>query len=166
MEETLAAIQAVAEELNPVFPFTYQFMDDNYARLYQDDVRLRDLAQYFSFLTILISCLGLLGLSAHVAEQKTKEIGIRKVLGASTASILNVINREFILIVILSVAIGSGIAFWLMQDWLDGYQYKIGFEWWFIPAAAILILGVALLTVGLQSLKAAQANPVQSIKTE
>lgn len=166
MEETLAAIQAVAEELNPVFPFTYQFMDDNYARLYQDDVRLRDLAQYFSFLTILISCLGLLGLSAHVAEQKTKEIGIRKVLGASTFNILQVINREFILVVMVSILIGSGLAYWFMSDWLEGYAYRIDFEWWFIPLAAILILGIALITVTLQSIKAVRSNPVQAIKTE
>ncbi|MFL0682853.1 FtsX-like permease family protein [Algoriphagus aquaeductus] len=166
MEKTLGAIQAVAEELNPVFPFTYQFMDDNYARLYQDDVRLRDLAQYFSILTILISCLGLLGLSAHVAEQKTKEIGIRKVLGASTFNILQVINREFILVVMVSILIGSGLAYWFMSDWLEGYAYRIDFEWWFIPLAAVLILGIALITVTLQSIKAVRSNPVQAIKTE
>ncbi|MBC6368639.1 ABC transporter permease [Algoriphagus sp. AK58] len=166
MQETLASIQRVAEELNPVFPFTYQFMDDNYARLYQDDVRLRDLAQYFSILTILISCLGLLGLSAHVAEQKTKEIGIRKVLGASTFNILQVINREFILVVMVSILIGSGLAYWFMSDWLEGYAYRIDFEWWFIPLAAVLILGIALITVTLQSIKAVRSNPVQAIKTE
>lgn len=166
MEATLDFIQSVFEELDPVFPFSYQFMDDNYARLYQDDIRLRDLAQYFSLLTILISCLGLLGLSAHIAEQKTKEIGIRKVLGASTWSILQVINREFILIVSVSILIGSGLAFWMMSDWLEGYAYRIAFEWWLIPLAAGLILGIALITVGLQSLKAARSNPVQAIKTE
>ncbi|MFC3415379.1 ABC transporter permease [Algoriphagus hitonicola] len=166
MKQTLASIQQVAEELNPLFPFSYQFMDENYARMYQDDVRLRDLAKYFSMLTILISCLGLLGLSAHVAEQKTKEIGIRKVLGASTWSILTVINREFISIVMLSIFIGSAMAFWLMRDWLEGYAYRIDFEWWFIPLAAAVILGIALLTVGIQSLKAARSNPVHAIKSE
>jgi putative ABC transport system permease protein len=166
IRETVAFLESTAERLNPEFPFDYSFMDENYARMYQEDVRLRDLAQYFSILTILISCLGLLGLSAHIAEQKTKEIGIRKVLGASTLSILQVINREFILIVLLSVAVGSGIAFWVMQDWLSGYEYSIEFEWWFIPLAAALIVGVALLTVCLQSLGAARANPVQAIKSE
>lgn len=166
IQETVAYLEKVAKDLNPEFPFDYSFMDENYARLYQEDVRLRDLAQYFSILTILISCLGLLGLSAHVAEQKTKEIGIRKVLGASTISILQVINKEFILIVSLSILIGSGIAFWVMQDWLAGYQYKISFEWWFIPLAAATILGVAFLTVTLQSLKAAHSNPVIAIKSE
>ncbi|REG82540.1 ABC transporter permease [Algoriphagus antarcticus] len=166
VQETVAYMEKVAKNLNPEFPFEYSFMDENYARLYQEDVRLRDLAQYFSILTIIISCLGLLGLSAHVAEQKTKEIGIRKVLGASTFSILQVINKEFILIVTISIAIGSGLAFWLMQDWLDGYQYKISFEWWFIPLAAATILGIAFLTVTLQSLKAANSNPVKAIKSE
>jgi ABC-type lipoprotein release transport system permease subunit len=166
MESTLAFIESVSEELNPQFPFSYKFADENYARMYQDDVRLRDLAQYFSILTILISCLGLLGLSAHIAEQKTKEIGIRKVLGASTLSILQVINREFILIVTLSIVVGSGLAYWVMSDWLEGYAYRIEFEWWFIPFAAGVILSVALLTVTAQSLKAARSNPVQAIKTE
>ncbi|MDI1322412.1 MAG: ABC transporter permease [Algoriphagus sp.] len=166
MKATLDFIQSVVEELNPEFPFAYQFMDENYARMYQDDVRLRDLAKYFSILTIFISCLGLLGLSAHVAEQKTKEIGIRKVLGASTLSILNVINREFIAIVAISIVIGSGFAYWFMSDWLEGYAYRIDFEWWFIPLAAATILGIALVTVTLQSLKAASSNPVNAIKSE
>ena len=166
IKETVAYLEKVVTNLNPEFPFEYSFMDENYARLYQEDVRLRDLAQYFSILTILISCLGLLGLSAHIAEQKTKEIGIRKVLGASTFSILQVINREFIMIVAISILIGSGIAFWLMQDWLDGYQFKINFAWWFIPVAAVTILGVAFLTVTLQSLKAANSDPVKAIKSE
>ncbi|MBN3518569.1 ABC transporter permease [Algoriphagus lutimaris] len=166
IQETIAYMEKTAINLNPEFPFEYSFMDENYARLYSEDVRLRDLAQYFSILTIIISCLGLLGLSAHIAEQKTKEIGIRKVLGASTFSILQVINKEFILIVSLSILIGSGIAFWLMQDWLNGYQYKINFEWWFIPLAAITIMGVALITVTFQSLKAAHSNPVKAIKSE
>ncbi|WP_332910317.1 ABC transporter permease [Algoriphagus boritolerans] len=92
---------------------------------------------------------------SHVAEQKTKEIGIRKVLGASTFSILNVINREFIAIVSISIVIGSGLGYWFMSDWLEGYAYRIDFEWWFIPLAAIVILGIALLTVTTQSIKAA-----------
>lgn len=166
MQSTLDFIQSVSEELNPEFPFSYQFVDENYARLYQDDVRLRDLAQYFSILTILISCLGLMGLSAHIAEQKTKEIGIRKVLGASTLSILQVINRDFIIIVAVSILVGSGLAYWFMSDWLEGYAYRIAFEWWFIPLTAIVILSVALLTVTTQSIKAARSNPVQAIKTE
>jgi putative ABC transport system permease protein len=166
MQETLGFIQKVTEELNPEFPFSYQFMDDNYARMYRDDVRLRDLAKYFSLLTILISCLGLLGLSAHVAEQKTKEIGIRKVLGASDFSILQVINREFILVVLVSIVIGSGLAYWFMQNWLNDYAYRIAFEWWFIPLSAVAIFGIALLTVTLQSLKALRSNPVEAIKTE
>lgn len=166
MESTLSFIQSLSEELNPEFPFSYQFVDENYARLYQDDVRLRDLAQYFSLLTILISCLGLLGLSAHIAEQKTKEIGIRKVLGASTLSILQVINREFIIIVTISILVGSGFAYWFMNDWLEGYAYRIDFEWWIIPSSAVVILGVALLTVTAQSIKAARSNPVQAIKSE
>jgi len=166
IQNTIASIENIAAEINPDFPFQYSFMDENYAKMYNEDIRLRDLAKYFSILTILISCLGLLGLSAHIAEQKTKEIGIRKVLGASTFSILNVINKEFLIIVLISIAIGSGMAYWFMQDWLSDYAYRIDFEWWFIPLAAILILTIAYLTVTLQSFKAARVNPVNSLKTE
>jgi putative ABC transport system permease protein len=166
IRETMAYIEQTAAEINPDFPFQYTFMDDNYAKLYNEDVRLRDLAKYFSILTMLISCLGLLGLSSHIAEQKTKEIGIRRVLGASTFSILNVINKEFLVIVLISIAVGSGLAYWFMQGWLDGYAYRIAFEWWFIPMAALVILTIAYLTVTLQSLRAASVNPVNSLKTE
>jgi ABC-type antimicrobial peptide transport system permease subunit len=166
IQNTLASIQNLAEEINPDFPFQFSFMDENYARLYNEDVKVRELAKYFSILTILISCLGLLGLSAHVAEQKTKEIGIRKVLGATTFSILNVINKEFIAIVSISILLGSGLAYWAMQEWLSGYAYRIEFEWWFIPMAAGVILSIAYLTVTLQALKAAQINPASTLKSE
>uniref|UniRef100_UPI003593EC64 ABC transporter permease n=1 Tax=Aquiflexum sp. TaxID=1872584 RepID=UPI003593EC64 len=166
IQNTIASIRNVAEEINPDFPFHYTFMDENYARMYNEDVKIRELAKYFSILTILISCLGLLGLSAHVAEQKTKEIGIRKVLGATTFSILNVINKEFIAVVSVSILVGSGLAYWLMQDWLAGYAYRIDFEWWFIPLAAGVILSIAYLTVTLQALKAAQVNLASTLKSE
>jgi ABC-type antimicrobial peptide transport system permease subunit len=166
IQNTLGFIKSTYEELNPDFPFQYTFMDENYAKMYNEDVRIRDLAKYFSILTILISCLGLFGLSAHVAEQKTKEIGIRKVLGASTASILNVINREFIIIVSVAILVGSGVGYWAMQEWLSGYAYRIDFEWWFIPLAAGVILSIAYLTVTLQALKAAQINPASTLKSE
>ncbi|MDX5479196.1 MAG: FtsX-like permease family protein, partial [Cyclobacteriaceae bacterium] len=130
ISQTLQEVKKVTEAFEPFFPFKYSFMDENYATLYKDDVRTRELAKYFSILTILISCLGLFGLSAHIAEQKTKEIGIRKVLGASTISILHVINKEFIAIVSVSIILGSGISYYLIQDWLQGYAYRIDFEWW------------------------------------
>ncbi len=166
LQETLDHIQQVASDLNPDFPFQYNFMDDNYAKLYNEDVKVRELAKYFSILTILISCLGLLGLSAHIAEQKTKEIGIRKVLGASVFSILHVINREFIIIVSAAIAMGSAMAYWLMQEWLSGFAYKIDFAWWFIPMAAGVILLIAYLTVTLQALKSARVNPASTLKSE
>lgn len=166
IQNTIASIRTITEELNPDFPFQYTFMDENYANMYNEDVRIRELAKYFSILTILISCLGLFGLSSHVAEQKTKEIGIRKVLGASTFSILNVINKEFIIIVAVSIGIGSAVGYWLMQDWLSGYAYKIDFEWWFIPLAATVILSIAYLTVTMQALKASQINPASTLKSE
>lgn len=166
ISQTLSEVRKVTESFEPFFPFKYSFMDENYATLYKDDVRTRELAKYFSILTILISCLGLFGLSAHIAEQKTKEIGIRKVLGASTISILHVINKEFIAIVSVSILLGSGISYYLIQDWLEGYAYRIDFEWWFILLAALGILSIAYLTVSLQALKAAQINPAYTLKSE
>lgn len=166
MKETLEEIKKTVEAFEPLFPFQYSFMDDSYASMYVEDIRTRELAKYFSILTILISCLGLFGLSAHIAEQKTKEIGIRKVLGASTLSILHVINKEFIMIVSISVLIGSAIAYWLIQDWLDGYAYRIDFEWWFIPMAIGVIFTITYLTVSLQAWKAAQVNPSTTLKSE
>ncbi|MCH7399779.1 ABC transporter permease [Belliella sp. DSM 107340] len=166
VKSVISEIKYLSESFEPDFPFQFSFMDENYSQMYQEDLRTKELAKYFSILTILISCLGLFGLSAHVAEQKTKEIGIRKVLGASTLSILNVINREFIMIVSISILFGSGIAYWLMQDWLEAYAYRVDFEWWFIPLAAVGILVIAFLTVSLQALKAAQINPVRSLKSE
>jgi hypothetical protein len=166
IQNTISSIEDLALEINPDFPFQYSFMDENYARMYSEDVKVGELARYFSILTILISCLGLLGLSAHIAEQKTKEIGIRKVLGATTFSILNVINKEFIVIVSISILLGSGLAYWAMQEWLSGYAYRIDFEWWFIPTAAAVILSIAYLTVTLQALKSAQINPASTLKSE
>ncbi len=166
IEQTIALLKSTAEELEPDFPFTYSFMDENYALMYKEDVRTRDLAKYFSILTILISCLGLLGLSAHIAEQKTKEIGIRKVLGASTVSILHVINKEFIAIVSISIVLGSVLSFWIMQKWLSNFAYKIDFEWWIVPLAAFIILFIAYLTVTLQAIKSIQINPVDTLKSE
>lgn len=166
IEQTIASIKATAEELDPDFPFTYSFMDENYAQMYSEDLRTRDLAKYFSILTILISCLGLLGLSAHIAEQKTKEIGIRKVLGASTLSILHVINKEFIAIVSISIVLGSVLSIWIMRKWLANFAYRIDFEWWFVPFAAFIILFIAYLTVTLQALRSTQINPSDTLKSE
>nr|MBI1232398.1 FtsX-like permease family protein [Cytophagales bacterium] len=164
--QAFASIKAFAEELNPDFPFQHTFMDENYASMYKDDVKLRDLANYFSIFTILISCLGLFGLSAHIAEQKTKEIGIRKVLGASTFSILHVINREFVRIVAVSIVLGSAIGYWIMSDWLSDYAYRIDFEWWIIPMVAGVILATAYLTVTFQAIKATQINPATTLKSD
>ncbi|MBS9522802.1 ABC transporter permease [Litoribacter alkaliphilus] len=161
-----AYMQELTQSMEPAFIFEAHFMDANYARMYQDDLRLRDLSKYFSILTILISCLGLLGLSAHVAEQKTKEIGIRKVHGASTFSILHVINREFVMVVSLSIVVGCLLAYWFAVDFLSDYAHAISFAWWFMPLAALLIMGMAYLTVTLQSWKATKMNPVNSLKTE
>jgi putative ABC transport system permease protein len=165
-QSAMEHIASVAKELNPEFPFKYTFMDENYAKMYGQELRLRELSKYFSILTIIISCLGLFGLSAHVAQQKTKEIGIRKVLGASTLSILNLINKEFAAIVGVSILLGSGLAWYFMNDWLSGFEFKAGFEWWIIPTAGLLLVAIAILTVSSQAYRASNIKPATTLKEE
>ncbi|MBK6265276.1 ABC transporter permease [Marivirga sp. S37H4] len=164
---SLEYISSKAKEVNPNYPFDYTFMDDKLNKLYKQDERLRDLALYFAILTILISCLGLFALSAHIAEQKTKEIGIRKVLGASTMNILQIINREFVIIVSFSIAIGSIIGYWAINEFiLGGFAFRISLEWWHILLAAFVIIMAAYITVSFQAFKATRINPVDTLKSE
>ena len=114
----------------------------------------------------MISCLGLFGLAAFSAEQRTKEIGIRKVLGASTAGIVSLLSTDFLLLVILALLLASPLAYFFMEKWLDGFAYHISISWWVFPMVGILAVAVAFLTVGFQSLKAALADPVQSLRSE
>lgn len=164
---SLEHISAKVKEINPDYPFEYAFMDDKLSSMYKQDERLRDLALYFAILTILISCLGLFALSAHIAEQKTKEIGIRKVLGASTASILHIINKEFITVVAISIAIGGAMGYWaISQYFLSGFAFRTEIEWWHLVLSASLILLIAYLTVSMQAFKATRINPVDTLKDE
>jgi putative ABC transport system permease protein len=164
--QTLAQIEKVCRKLNPDFPFTYQFTDQAYAWQYRSEQVTSQLSSYFAGLAIFISCLGLFGLAAFTAEQRTKEIGVRKVLGASMINIITLLSRDFLKLVLISIVVASPLAWYFMQRWLQNFAYKIEIAWWVFALAGLLSIWIALLTVSFQSIKAALANPVKSLRSE
>jgi len=165
-KEALAGIETYCRELNPGFPFSYSFSDEEYQQLYKNEQVVGKLSSAFGFLAIFISCLGLLGLVMFTAGQRTKEIGIRKVLGAGVADIIRLISAGFLKLIIIAIIIASPIGWWAMTSWLNGYAYKINISWWMFGVAGLLVIVIALFTVSFQAIKAAMANPVKSLRTE
>jgi ABC-type antimicrobial peptide transport system permease subunit len=164
--EALATLEKVCKDLNPKFPFTYKFSDDEYANLYKSEQVVSKLANYFAFLAIFISCLGLLGLAMFTAEQRTKEFGIRKVLGASPFVLFSLLSKEFLYLVFFAMVIATPLAWMAMNNWLQNYIYHINIAWWMFGIAGVLSLIIALVTVSFQAVKVAMANPVKSLRTE
>lgn len=165
-KQNLAATEKIFKKYNPEYPFEYHFVDEEYATKFEDERATGILAALFAGLTIFISCLGLFGLAAYMAENRIKEIGIRKVLGASVTNITTLLSKDFLKLVIVSIVIASPLAWFFMTKWLDGYTYRIDIEWWIFALAALLSILIALITVSYQSIRAAIANPVKSLKTE
>jgi ABC-type antimicrobial peptide transport system permease subunit len=165
-KEALASLEKVCKELNPKFPFTYKFSDEEYGKLYKSEQVVNQLANYFAFLGIFISCLGLLGLVIFTAEQRTKEFGIRKVLGASPVTLFALLSKEFLLLVLLAMVIASPLAWIAMNNWLQDYAYKVNISWWMFVVAGLSAILIALITVSFQAIKAAVANPAKSLRTE
>ncbi|HEY4108464.1 ABC transporter permease [Puia sp.] len=166
MSRALAAIQAVLKKYDPEDPFEYVFADQDYARKFGDEERVSQLAGAFTLLAIFISCLGLLGLSAFVAEQRTREVGIRKVLGASVLNLWNLLSREFVWLVSISLLIGAPIAYAIMHSWLSTYAYRADLSWWIFAVTAAGAIGLTLFTVSFQAIKAALSNPVKALHSE
>ncbi len=164
--ENLSIIENVFMKHFPDLPFQYQFVDQQYERKFRSEVRIGKLASIFTALAILISCLGLFGLTSFVAEQRTKEIGVRKVLGASVFTVWKMLSKDFIALVVFSCIIAIPISYYVMNAWLDGYTYRVSLSWWIFAAAIIGAIIITLLTVSFQALKAAKANPVNSLRTE
>jgi predicted permease len=164
--ETLAAIERICRKLNPNVPFTYAFTDQEYARQYQSEQIVGKLAGYFAFLAIFISCLGLFGLAAFTAEQRTKEIGVRKVLGASVTGIVGLLSKDFLKLVVMAIVLASPVAWYIMKQWLQGFAYQIDIEWWMFALAGLIAVLIAVFTISFQSVKAAMVNPVRSLKSE
>ena len=165
-KEALEGIENVWKELNPQFPFAHQFADEEYNYLYTTDLVVEKLSNAFAFLAIFISCLGLLGLTMFTTEQRTKEIGIRKILGAPLFSLFNLLSRELFILISIAIVIASPLAWYFMNDWLAGYAYKIDITIWIFILAGMLSILIALITVSFQTIKALLTNPVNSLRSE
>jgi putative ABC transport system permease protein len=164
--EALSKIEAVCKTYSPSVPFSYRFADDEYAKKFANEERIGKLASSFASLAILISCLGLFGMASFMAEQRIKEIGVRKVLGASVFGLWRLMSRDFVTLVIISLFIAIPIAYYFMHAWLQNYQYRAEISWWIFGVTAAGAIIITLLTVSYQSIRAALANPVKSLKTE
>ncbi|MEP7141464.1 MAG: ABC transporter permease [Ferruginibacter sp.] len=164
--QALAKIEAVMKKDNPAYPFNYIFVDDQFNFMFTNEELISRLASVFAALAIIISCLGLFGLAAYTAERRTKEIGIRKVLGASVSRITRLLSMDFLKLVFISALIAFPVAWWAMNKWLLNYAYRIEIRWWIFIVAGGVALLIALFTISFQAIKAAVANPVKSLRTE
>jgi putative ABC transport system permease protein len=164
--DALAKVESVFRQYNPGSPFTYQFVDQEYAKKFGTEVRIGKLATFFAVLAIFISCLGLFGLASFVAEQRTKEIGIRKVLGASIVNVWQMLSRDFVVLVIISCVISTPIAWYYMNGWLSSYKFHQEISWWIFAGTGLGALIVTLLTVSYQAIRAALLDPVKSLRSE
>ena len=165
MSEALPKIEAAFKKIIPAVPFDYKFVDEEYASKFSSEVRIGRLAGFFAILAVLISCLGLFGLVSFVAEQRTKEMGIRKVIGASAFTIWKMLSKDFVALVAISCLIAIPVAYYFLHEWLQKYQYRTELSWWIFLAATAGALFIALLTVSIQAIRAAVTNPVRSLRT-
>jgi putative ABC transport system permease protein len=164
--EAISRISPVFARYSPEEPMDYRFVDEEYGSRFRSESRIGKLAGFFTVLAIFISCLGLFGLASFIAEQRTREIGVRKILGASVFNLWKMLSKDFVLLVGLSCLIAIPIAGWLLHQWLQGYAYRTEISWWIFAAAGIGAIGITLITVSYQSIKAALSNPVNSLRTE
>jgi putative ABC transport system permease protein len=166
VRKALAAIQPVVEKLNPAFTFSYQFTDDLFASKFQSESQAGSLAGIFAVLAVFISCLGLFGLASFMAERRTKEIGIRKVLGASVSQLWVLLSRDFALLILISWFIASPVAWYFMHGWLQKYEYRIDVDPMIFFGAALITIVISLVTISFQIIRAAVANPIKSLRSE
>jgi putative ABC transport system permease protein len=165
-KKAIGDLQRLYAKHNPGFSFDHYFLEDEYRLQYEGEQQMSSLSMYFAVLAVVISCLGLIGLSAYVTEKRMKEIGIRKILGASVSQIVNMLSRDFIRIAFASLTIGITIAYFVLNSWLDAFAYRIELEWWYFGLTGIIILILSLLTVSIQTIKAASINPVNSLRND
>ncbi|UIR55122.1 ABC transporter permease [Sphingobacterium sp. SRCM116780] len=165
-DQVLQKIEVIFKKFNPAYPFNYSFVDQQFAKKFKEQEQTGQLALIFSVLAIFISCLGLFGLTSYIAELRIKEIGIRKVLGASVTGITTMLSKDFVKLVVLSILIASPIAWWAMNKWLQDFSYRIEIQWWIFILAGVSALAVAITTVSMQAIKAANTNPVKTLRDE
>ncbi|MFD2571059.1 ABC transporter permease [Spirosoma soli] len=166
IQRKLAELERLYKAAYPGNPFEFYFADENFNKQYETEQQYRQVFTMASILAIFIACLGLFGLATFMTEQRTKEIGVRKVLGASVASIVTLLSADFLKLVVISIVIASPLAWYAMNSWLKDFAYKIDIEWWMFALAGLLAVGIALVTVSFQSVRAALTNPVKSLKVE
>ncbi len=164
--QNLAKAEIIFKKYNPEYSFEFKFIDEEYARKFENEKLTGKLAALFSALTVFISCLGLFGLAMYMAENRIKEIGLRKVLGASVTGITTLLSKDFLKLVIISFVLAAPISWWAMYKWLQNYPYRVDIKWWVFAIAGLLSVLIALITVSYQAIKAAVANPVKSLRTE
>lgn len=166
MQRSIAAITGVWKSISPLQPFRYTFLDERFAAMYDDVLRTGRIFSSFAILAIIVACLGLFALSAYMAEQRSKEISIRKVLGASVTQVTTLVSKDFLKLVAIAVLLASPIAWWGMHQWLQNFAYQTTISWWIFAVAGVLVLIIALITISFQSIRAAVANPVDSLRGE
>lgn len=164
--EAIHAVSKIWGEMIPNYPFEYDFLDDTYDNLYKSETRTATLFNTFTLIAVLISCMGLFGLATFTAERRVKEIGIRKVLGASVAGIVSLLSADFIVLVLISILVASPIGYYFMKRWLEGFEYRIELSWTLFAVAGISAIVIALFTISYQSIKTAMTNPVNALKSE
>jgi putative ABC transport system permease protein len=165
-KEAIENLEKVYNDVNPDYPFSFRFVEDDTNTMYQSERMVTKLSNVFAVLAIAISCLGLLGLIMFSAEQRTREIGIRKAMGATVSSIVGLLSKDFVKIVLISFAVATPFAAWLMTQWLNGFAYRIELSWWIFASAGIAALLIALVTISWQAVQSARANPVDSLRAE
>jgi ABC-type antimicrobial peptide transport system permease subunit len=164
--QNLKKAEVIFKKFNREYPFDYKFVDEEYAAKFENEKMQGTLAALFAGLTIFISCLGLFGLATYMAENRIKEIGVRKVLGASVTGITALLSKDFVRLVIISFVIAAPLSWWGMHKWLQDYTYRVQIQWWVFAAACLLSVLIAIITVSYQAIRAATANPVKSLRTE
>ncbi|MFT3934362.1 MAG: ABC transporter permease [Chitinophagaceae bacterium] len=165
-ENAIEKLQAVLKKDNPAYPMEYKFVDEQFNKKISNEIQLSKVSGIFSVLTIIISCLGLFGLAAYTAERRIKEIGIRKVLGASVSGIAGLLSKDFLQLVLIACLVAFPAAWWIMHNWLQGYNYRIAISWWIFFLSGSIAVLIALFTISFQAIKAAMANPVKSLRSE
>jgi putative ABC transport system permease protein len=166
VHDALSKIEPIFKKYNPGSPFEYKFNDDEYAKKFADEQRVGSLATVFAVLAIFISCLGIFGMASFITEQRIKEIGVRKVLGATVFNLWQLLSKDFVLLVAIALLIATPAAYYLMNNWLQNYQYRTEISWWIFAVTALGAMIITLATVSYQSITAALMNPVKSLKAE
>ncbi|HEX5153759.1 MAG TPA: ABC transporter permease [Parafilimonas sp.] len=166
IEQVLPRINEVMKKNNPAYPLEYKFVDEQFNEMFSSETQVSKVSGVFAALAIIISCLGLFGLATYTAERRIKEIGVRKVLGATVAGITTLLSKDFLQLVVVACLVAFPIAWWIMHNWLQSYEYRIEISWWIFLGAGVSAILIALITISFQSIKAALANPVKSLRTE